>query len=158
MNISRDLPQATIACTEESENEVFWREKATVLEQEVCDLKLELLESETRLLEALVEERKKLKLTTDQLVQIEEKYEMSKQAMESLTTKCLQLECELQMTREINYKNEEFIEKLAAQRVADEHCKRELDQEVRKVKAQNRALTEEIGTLGLRLEISEGRI
>ena len=140
----------------EVENDFFWRERASLLEHQVASLKLELLDGERRLLEALVEERKSAKKLEDDLVQMTEKYEMSKQAMASLTTKCLQLEVEMARVQEVNRKNEEFMEKLAAQRAADDHCKRALDDELRKAKLQIRQLMEENGTLALRLEISEG--
>jgi hypothetical protein len=141
---------------DEQESDYFWREKASALEREVSELKLELLDGERRLLEALVDERKRVKQLSEDLNQMTEKYEMAKQAMTSLTSKCITLEMEVAKLNEINSKNEEFMEKLAAQRAADEHCKRALDEEVRKTKQQMRLLMEENGTLALRLEISEG--
>lgn len=141
---------------EPQENDIVWRERALALEKEVAELKVELLDGERRLLEALVEERKRVKKVTEDLSQMTEKYEMSKEAMTSLTTKCLQLEMELTKQHEMNEKNEEFMEKLAAQRAADDHCKRALDDEIKKLKQRIRVLMEENGTLALRLEISEG--
>lgn len=138
------------------ENDIDWQRRAKTLEVEVSNLKIEILDSERRLLEALVEERKRAKKFAEDLAQMTERFEMSKEAMTSLTTKCLQLEMELTRQQEINQRNEEFMEKLAAQRAADEHCKRVLDDELRKLKQRIRALTEENGTLALRLEISEG--
>ena len=138
--------------------EDLWKERADKLEYEAFSLKNQLLESEQKLLEAMVLERKKAKEIQANLVQMEEKYEMSKQAMESLTTKCISLESEMQILRERNNRNEEFIEKLAAQKAADNHIKEELDREIRRLKMKNRELTEEIGTLGLRLAVSQGDV
>jgi hypothetical protein len=134
----------------------FWRERASALEHQVTELKLELLDGERRLLEALVDERKKAKVVAEELAQMTEKYEMAKQAMSSLTSKCINLEMEVVKLQEVNEKNEEFMEKLAAQRAADEHCKRALDEDLRKIKQQMRVLMEENGKLALKLEISEG--
>lgn len=140
----------------ENDQEVSWRERAMQLERELANMKSDMVDSEERLLEALVQERKSRKRIEDELVQMTEKYEMAKQAMTSLTSKCLQLEWDIDQLKETGRKNDESMEKLGAQRLADEHCKRALDEELKKAKQQIRKLMDENGHLALRLEISEG--
>ena len=50
-----------VSCVEAKTGAEVWRERAGALEREVAELKLKLLDGERRLLEALVEERKKVK-------------------------------------------------------------------------------------------------
>jgi uncharacterized small protein (DUF1192 family) len=146
-------------------NQDYLRNRIVALENEVEVLKKELqnerklratdnLESERQMLEVLVEERKKTRQMSEELESCQEKLKMTSEACEALFHKSMTLEVQLFQVNETNERNALFLEQLAAQKAADEHVKKAMDEETRSLRHSLRILRDENGYLHAQRESS----
>lgn len=116
----------------------------------------ELLDSEQSLLSALVAERKLVNALREQLRRTEERYEMAKQAMDSISNKALGLELRVEELEMDVCTKRLQIEGLEEQRQVDSHVKKDLYNEIQSTRLTLKQLSQVNQMLTLKLDISEG--
>lgn len=116
----------------------------------------ELLDSEQSLLSALVAERKLVNTLREQLRRTEERYEMAKQAMDSISNKALGLELRVEELEMDVCTKRLQIEGLEEQRQVDSHVKKDLYNEIQSTRLTLKQLSQVNQMLTLKLDISEG--
>lgn len=126
------------------------------LQVQVEELSNELLNTERSLLEALVNERKASRHFQEMLHQSEEKYLMARQAIETMSSQVVSLQKELSQYIIQHEETETKLEQYQQQREVDEVCKRQMDEELKRLNAQIKALNRMNSLLQLKLDISEG--
>ncbi|KAH9259524.1 hypothetical protein BASA81_001945 [Batrachochytrium salamandrivorans] len=133
-----------------------WEKRCGELEAEVNRMSSELLDSEQSLLSALVAERKLVNTLREQLQRTEDRYEMAKQAMESVSTKTLGLEQRVEELEMDVCTKRLQIEGLEEQRQVDSHVKKDLYGEIQSTRLKLKQLSQVNQMLTLKLDISEG--